>query len=101
MSASADVLDYYCLEPGSLVDLETRSRHYRIECLGGDSVRISGHPRYCPRPMLAHLEGSLNRDGLLDIGVIECGRRLLFVLEDRLPLTTSKIQHFHVDRKQG
>src|SRR5690242_16141635 len=63
MQQSAQLLDYYRLEPGSVLDVETRSRHYRIECLGGDSVRISGHPQLCPEPVAARLEGSLNHEG--------------------------------------
>ncbi|HEY1243041.1 MAG TPA: hypothetical protein VGF16_20905 [Bryobacteraceae bacterium] len=90
MQQPAELLDYQHLEPGSILDVETRTRHYRIECLGGDSVRISGHPQYCPEPVPARLEGSLNH-GKLDSGLIECGARLLFVVEDRVPITTSKV----------
>jgi hypothetical protein len=43
------------LDTGSTIDLETRSRHYRIEYLDGDRVRISGHPQWCPTPTLARL----------------------------------------------
>ncbi len=46
------------LDTGSAVDLETKSRHYRIEYLEGDRIRISGHPRWCPTPVLARLHGS-------------------------------------------
>jgi hypothetical protein len=99
MRASAETLDYNRLEPGAVVDVETKSRHYRIECLGGNSVRISGHPQYCPSPVNAHLEGSLNQDGMLDAGLIECGHRLLFVVEDRIPITTSKVLHVQCESK--
>ena len=95
MQGSAESVDYNRLAPGSVIEVETRSRHYRIECLGGNSVRISGHPRYCPNPVTAELEGSVSGEGLLDAGLIEPGRRLLFVVEDRLPVTTSKVLHVH------
>jgi hypothetical protein len=36
------------LDPGSVLDVQTSHRHYRIEFLGGEEVRISGHPSYCP-----------------------------------------------------
>ena len=29
------------LTPGCLVDIETKSRHYQVECLGGDTIRVS------------------------------------------------------------
>ena len=70
MQASSESLDYNHLEPGAVVDVETKSRHYRIECLGGNSVRIS-----------------------------ECGHRLLFVV-DRFPVTTSKVLHVHCEPKK-
>jgi hypothetical protein len=43
------------LDTGSAVDLETKSRHYRIEYLEGDRIRISDHPRWCPTPVLVLL----------------------------------------------
>jgi len=97
MQVSAEVLDCRSLKPGSVIDVETKNRHYQIECLGGDEVRISGHPQYCPCPVNAHFEGSLNRDGLVEPGMIESGMRLLFVVEDRLPITTSKVLHVHCE----
>ena len=101
MHKTAELLDYQHLEPGSVVEVETKSRHYRIECLGGNSVRISGHPQYCPEPVPAKLEGSLNREGLLDSGLIERGTRMLFMVEDRLPVTTSKVLAFHCEPKRN
>ena len=46
---SAELIDCKNLTRGSFIEVETASRHYRIECLGGSAVRISGHPDYCPR----------------------------------------------------
>jgi hypothetical protein len=79
--------------PGSLIDVETTSRHYRIECLGGNSIRISGHPQFCPTPVVAHLEGSVTSEGAIEDGIIERGMRLVCLIEDHVPLTTSKIVH--------
>jgi hypothetical protein len=90
---STELLDCKSLEPGSLIDVETTSRHYRIECLGGSSIRISGHPRFCPTPVVAHLEGSVTSEGTIEDGIIERGMRLVCLLEDQVPLTTSKILH--------
>lgn len=99
MQASAEFLDCKALEPGCLLDVETKSRHYRIECLGGSTVRISGHPQYCPTPVKAELQGSLNREGELDTGLIERGHRLVFVMENHVPITTSKVLHVRVEAK--
>jgi hypothetical protein len=93
LQESGEFLDCANLRPGSFIEVETENRHYQIECLGGDAIRISGHPQYCPRPVDARFKGSLNREGLLDHGLIECGMRLVFAVEDRLPVTTSKVLH--------
>lgn len=87
------------LSPGSLVDVETKSHHYRIECLGGDAIRISGHPEYCPYPVPAQLQGSINLEGALELGLIERGMRLMFFLNDDCrPVTTSRVVSVHVNQ---
>jgi hypothetical protein len=91
-------VDVNSLRPGSLVDVETRSRHYRIECLGGDAIRISGHPEYCPEPVPAQLQGALDREGQLQLGHIERGRRLLFWVNNNRPVTTTRVVSVHVDQ---
>jgi hypothetical protein len=85
------------LDAGSTIDLETRSRHYRIEYLEGDRIRISGHPRWCPTPTLARLCGSRGgSDGFAE-GYIGCRMRLVFErLEDRIPVTTSEVTDIRV-----
>lgn len=94
---STQLLDCKNLLPGSLIDVETRSRHYRVEYLGGNSIRVSGHPEFCPDPVLASLQGSLDRDGTLETGFIACGMRMIFVLDDSQPITTSRIVHVSVE----
>lgn len=91
------------LRPGTLIDVETKSRHYRIEYLGGTAIRISGHPDYCPTPTPAHLHGSIANDGTLEFGQIEPGMKLMFFLNDNRAVTTSRIMSVRVanpDRNQ-
>jgi len=90
-------VDLKSLSLGSVIDVETKSRHYQIECLGGIAIRISGHPEYCPKPVSAQLQGSLGREGEVDWGFIEPGRRLVFFLNDQ-PITTSRVLSVHVDQ---
>ena len=100
MMTSSEVssgVDLTSLRPGALVDVETTSRHYRIECLGGVEIRISGHPEHCPAPVLAQVQGSIDDEGSLDVGQIEPGRRLMFFL-NHTPVLTSTIVGVHVDR---
>jgi len=80
------------LEEGSVLDLQTESRHYRIEYLGGEQVRISGHPLLCPTPVMAQLKGSANDCGNVEPGFIGRGMHLMFRRsEDRASVATSKI----------
>src|ERR1700691_6139585 len=96
----AELLDCRSLEPGSVIDVETTTRHYRIECLGGNSIRISGHPQYCPTPVVAELEGSVTGEGTLEEGVIEPGMRLGLLIGKHYPMTTSKVVHVQYLRGQ-
>jgi hypothetical protein len=85
------------LATGSTIDLETRSRHYQIEYLEGDRIRISGHPHWCPTPTLARLCGSRGGpDGFAE-GYIGCRMRLVFErLDNRIPVTTSEVTDIRV-----
>ncbi len=86
------------LDTGSAIDLETKSRHYRIEYLEGDRIRISGHPWWCPEPVLARLHGSRGGSGAFEEGYIGCGMRLVFErLDNNIPITTSEITDIRVD----
>jgi hypothetical protein len=85
------------LDTGSAVDLKTKSRHYRIEYLEGDRIRISGHPLWCPMPVLARLHGSRGDSGGFKGGYIGCGMRLVFErLDNHIPITTSEITDIRV-----
>ena len=98
MLHSAEFLNCQNLPPGSLIDVETKSRHYQIEFLGGDSIRIWGHPEYCPEPVAAHLEGSFDTENGLEWGLIGRGKRMVFLVDDHHPVTTSKVLSIHVDQ---
>ena len=101
-SVLPDGVDLTSLTPGSLLDVETRRRHYRIECLGGNEIRISGHPELCPDPVPAHLHGSIGKDGVLELGIIGRDKRLMFFLEDNhRPVTTSKVVSVHVEQPRA
>ena len=88
---SSEVVDCKSLARGSLIDVETKSRHYQIECLGGNAIRISGHPAYCPQPMPAQLQGCIDKEGELELGFIEPGMKLMFFLNGDRPVKTSRI----------
>lgn len=97
---SVELVDCKSLTRGSVIDVETKSRHYRIECLGGNAIRISGHPEYCPDPVPAHLHGAIDEEGMLELGLIGRGMRLMFLLNAHRPVTTSKVLRVRVDQPQ-
>ena len=86
-----DEVDISSLDKGSVIEVETKSRHYRIEYLGGDEAWISGHPKLCPTPVRAQIDGSIGRSGI-EPGSIKQGMHLVFkLLGDNVPVTTSEI----------
>ncbi len=96
--ASAEFVDCETLPPGSRLEVDTRNRHYEIECLGGTAIRICGHPEYCPTPVAGELRGSADKGGLIEPGLIERGRYLQFLLPDQRPVTTSRVVRLRVKR---
>jgi hypothetical protein len=94
---STEFVDCMGLPPGSLVHVKTETRIYRIECLGGSAVRVSGHPEYCPTPVRGLLQGSANEGGSVQAGMIERGRRLRFLLDKQGPLITTKVTDVRVE----
>ncbi len=97
---SAEFLDCTNLASGSVIDVETKSRHYRIECHGGSSITISGHPEYCPEPVSARLQGAIDPEGVLEYGLIGKGMRFRFLLGDHKPVTTTRVVRLRVERAQ-
>lgn len=93
---STEFVDCKSLAPGSFVDVETKNSHYHIECLGGNAIRISGHPQYCPTPVDGKLEGSSGKTGVLEPGLIGRGMHLTFLVDDRRPVTTSRVVRVRV-----
>jgi hypothetical protein len=96
MDATVEMVNCQNLTPGSKVDVETATRHYQIESLGGNRIRISGHPEICPEPVPAWLRGTITRDGSLESGWIECGRPMVFLIGELHPVTTSPVVSMHV-----
>jgi hypothetical protein len=87
------------LKQGAVIDVETQSRHYSLEYLGGDEVRVSGHPQWCPTPVVVKLEGSLGNSGAFEPGFVGPGMHLVFQrFGDRMPVTTTEVKDVHLSR---
>ena len=84
------------LQEGTVVELETKHHHYRIEKCDHAKALISGHPTFCPEPITVQIEGSA-RDGLLTKpGFIGRGMHLIFEHPVFHSVSTSRICEIHV-----
>lgn len=89
------------LNPGSVLDVATKHHCYRIEYLGGENIKISGHPTICPTPILAQLLGSAHHAGPVEIGFVCSGMRLVFRrLNEHLPVRTSEVTEVRVNQSE-
>ena len=101
MMTSAEYVDFTNLACGVRIDVETKNRRYLIECLGGDTILISGHPEYCPAPVTGHLQGSSDKAGVLEPGLIGRGKYLRFLLDDHRPIKTSRVVSLHLAQSEA
>jgi hypothetical protein len=95
---TAEFVNCNGLGAGTRLEVETINRQYHIELLGGNAIRISGHPEFCPTPTVGEIQGSTDRSGVVEPGVIELGRYLKFRIDDRWPVTTSRVVKVHVQQ---
>jgi hypothetical protein len=66
------------LAVGAVVEVETAHTTYRVENRGEGKILISGHPDYCPEPVLVELHGSTGGRAILKFRYIERGMHLEF-----------------------
>ena len=81
------------LVPGSWLQVTTRNTCYRILVLFGAVALITGHARFCPRPVLITIHGSTWGGSMLKRRFIGRGMHLEFRHPDyRTPIVTSPIK---------
>ncbi len=81
------------LVPGSRLQVKTQNTCYRILILFGAMALITGHPLFCPRPVLITIHGSTWGGSMLKMRFIGRGMHLEFHHPDySTPIVTSPIQ---------
>lgn len=80
------------LPPGASIEVETENRFYRIVNQGHGRALISGHPQYCPRPVLVGIHGSTWGGSMLKVGYLGRGMHLEFGHAPYGVITTSRIK---------
>ena len=80
------------LPRGAAVEIETRNHTYMLVNCGDNAAMISGHPKYCPKPVKVSIQGSTWGGSLLKQGFIGRSMHLEFTHPDfRGSITTSRI----------
>lgn len=79
------------LAPGAVLEVQTCQRRYTIVNQGGGDALISGHPEFCPNPVLVKIHGSTWGGSMLKEQFIGRGMHLEFRHPDFLAITTSRI----------
>jgi len=77
--------------PGTVLEVQTQNRAYKILYKGWDQALISGHPVFCPEPVHVTIHGSTWGGSMLKSRFIGRGMRLEFGHPDFEPIRTSVI----------
>jgi len=88
------------LPPATVLLIRTQNHSYTAVLLGRSNALISGHPEYCPEPVLVVIAGSTWGGSMLKMHFVGRGMRLEFHHpEYRTPIVTSSIQEIHECRQ--
>lgn len=90
------------LPPDSVLRVQTMHREYTLVFCGKGQVLISGHPEFCPEPVLVTIDGSTWGGSMLKHRFIGRGMHLEFRHpEYRTPIITSPIREISAVREGG
>jgi len=79
------------LPKGSRLEVTTENRDYQLTMDGDGKALISGHPRFCPQPILVNIQGSSWGGSMLKVAYIGRGMHLEFQHPEYRTVTTSRI----------
>lgn len=79
------------LPRGAEIEVETQNRFYRIVNHGHGHALISGHPKFCPCPVLVKIHGSNWGGSMLKVRFIGRGMHLEFRHPEFRTVITSRI----------
>ncbi len=83
------------LPEGSRIRIETENRSYDLTVNDDSSAYISGHPVFCPQPVLVNIHGSSWGGSMLKVAYIGRGMHLEFHHPEYQTITTSRIVEVH------
>jgi hypothetical protein len=79
------------LPNGSALEVKTENRSYVLVLQGPGKALISGHPKFCPNPVLVSIHGSSWGGSMLKVAFIGRGMHLEFQHPEYQTITTSRI----------
>lgn len=79
------------LPDGSELEVKTENRAYVLVIQGPGKALISGHPKFCPNPVLVSIHGSSWGGSMLKVAFIGRGMHLEFQHPEYQTITTSRI----------
>jgi len=80
------------LPVGAVLEIETGHTKYMLENRGEGQVVLSGHPEFCPEPVMVKFHGSVGGPALIRIGHIEAGMQMAFQHPKFGTLRTSRVK---------
>src|SRR5690242_19016265 len=79
------------LPEGTELEVETYTRCYRLRYCGDGQALISGHPEFCPEPVLVKIQGSTWGGSVMRVAFIGRGMHLQFCHPEHKLILTSPI----------
>ena len=90
------------LPPSTVLEIHTRHHSYTAVMLGKGEALLSGHPRFCPEPVLVAINGSTWGGSMLKLRFVGRGMHLEFNHPAyRTPIVTSTIKDIQEVRGSG
>ena len=83
-------VDLRAVAPGTIFEVQTENRSYRLVLQGWGEALISGHPQFCPKPVRVKIHGSTWGGSMIKEDFIGRGMHLEFAHPDYMPITTSR-----------
>ncbi len=80
------------VRPGTVFEIRTQNRAYTLQYQGDGEALISGHPVFCPEPVLVRIHGSTWGGSMLKEQYIGRGMHLEFNHPVYEPIITSMIE---------
>jgi hypothetical protein len=81
---------------GAVLEIETSHNRYLLENRGEGKVVLSGHPEFCPEPILLKFHGSVGGAALVKARWVEPGLKMAFEHPQFGTLRTSRVRSVHL-----